>query len=290
MHKFLLTLALASLTASLIAESPPPPPTPTKTAQENHDSRGDNKPNANQSDSPAQVITPSENQPTAQPTATDIHAECTPKSNESSANGWGILNAVLLTLFNGALAWIGWKQYHGMREQIAIAQTSANAAKDSADAANKAIVHAEKTTHLTQRAVVLLEDVVAVPHGDENDYHLLPNSILVFTLRNYGATVAYNVKLVGSVEFADETEKIMELNGDPSASMAPQSAHKWITYSLIAKLTPAEIAKAVMGNNILTYVIDVTYEDVFGKPHKYRDVGNYISPLRGFVSGGSTSD
>lgn len=210
------------------------------------------------------------------------------KDGDKSSTDWWIVAFTGMLTVLGLLQYLAMrKQAHYMRDGLQETKRAADAAKDSAAAASKAIVQAEKTTHVTQRAVVLLEDVVAVPQGGENECYLQPNSLLVFTLKNYGATVAYKVKVEGKIRFG---EKIIRLFGDPGATMAPQGSHKWITASLVPQLAVEEVEEASSGNNLLTYVVDVTYEDAFEKPHTYRATGSYIAPLRGFVTGGSTSD
>lgn len=296
--QILLGLVLASWWTSLLpGQSPPPPPTPTATSDQKQEIGRDKNSPPEKEDSPTPTLEASPTQSNPEPTAQASETPSTKNSKESSFD----YNALAVTIFTAALAYLAWLQWRAMRKQgdymrqqsdymkrnLPVSIKAARSARFSAIAAQNAVKIARKNTAIIERAVVLLESVVAEPHGASNEHYLLPNSILVITLKNYGATVAYKVIMEGKIVFEDKT---MMLHGAPGATMAPQSSHKWITYSLVATIPHEDIERAVTGNNLLSYVIDVTYEDVFGKAHKYRDVGSYISTLRGFISGGSTSD
>jgi len=183
----LLTVALTGLVTALAAQSPPPPPSPTITAQIKQDvSRVENA-QPQSTNSPSQISPTAINHTTAKPTqkSTNSNREA---SQRATPFNWSRLNTVLLTLFNGILAIVAVYQYRLTRRQtdltersLVAAKDAAEAAKKSADAATDAVAHAKNTTTVTERALVVLENVRA----STNDY-IGDETVIIFMLRNFG--------------------------------------------------------------------------------------------------------
>lgn len=285
-------LLMACVAALLIAQSPPPPPAPTKATQEKKgDSRVEDR-ESTKTTSPTQTLATAVNQATATPTKKTTQNKGTPNSYISTIN-WRFVNAGLLTLVNVLLVVVGFLQWRSTRKQggymrdgLAETKRAADAASASADVAKQAVELAERNTAVTERAVVLIESVVGEPQEGGAWPYLRGSNVIIFTLKNYGATVAYDVKITGEVKC---TGKSLGINGAQGVTMAPQGSNQWITASLLTKIPDREI-NVLNRDGGLTYEIDVTYADAFGKTHQYRAMGQYIPLLRGFITGNSTSD
>ena len=288
-RRLLLAAILAGLVIALEAQSPPPPPSPSESSKKDQYGSRDNQSNAKVPNSTAQTIPTSTNQAATQPAKTNVNAKGTPKRDKSPINWWVVLNAALLTVFNGALAWIGWKQYHGMRQQIEIAKISADAAKQSADAAMDAIAHAKNSTAVTERAVILIDSVVAEPQIGPTAPYFSANSVLIFTLKNFGSTVAHEVRAKGNVYYPGG---VRIFSDNASSTIAPQGSNEWITDPIFPNSSKRDnqILIANKGEGIVRYDIEVTYEDAFKETHVYKAEGLYIIISKAFTIMGSTSD
>ncbi|HMG04417.1 MAG TPA: hypothetical protein VK581_03090 [Chthoniobacterales bacterium] len=236
------------------------------------------------------------NQTTPEPTRKPANAN---RENSKSAApfNWTRLNTILLTLFNAILAIVAVYQYRLTRRQtdltekgMKLTQVAADASKQSADAAMRAVEQSDRSTSITQRALILIESVTSEPEfsaGERQGYYFHGYKILVFTLKNYGATVAYNVNVTGEVKFG---EKSLGLNGAQGMTLAPKGLNKWITKSLGGNIPSDEIEQTTIGKRPCTYWVEVKYNDAFGNPHKYRSEGQFIAILRTFITGSSISD
>jgi hypothetical protein len=190
----------------------------------------------------------------------------------------------------GVLQWISMsKQADYMRRGLPVSIKAARSARFSAIAAQNAVRLAERNTAITERALVLIEDVSAQPMINPEDEYLEEHSMIVFTLKNFGDTAAHSVKLKGDVAFPTVTMKIHER---PESTIPPQGVGKWITSSLVTQIPKEEIHSLNRGSVKVRYAIEVTYTDVFdsSRTHTYKAEGQHIPLLRGFVVISSTSD
>jgi hypothetical protein len=257
--RLLLTAALGALVTALLAQSPPPPPGPTESAQEKQQRSGGKTNSGNTSQ---QSIT--------RPERNDKYTKAqSSESRDKSSTDWWIV------VFTGTLTLVGILQYWAMRKQAGYMRDALMETKRSADASNE-----------SERAAVLIESIVGEPQSGGAQPYFSDRSVVVFTLKNFCATVAYNVKITGGVKFSTGS---MDIKGAQGVTMAPQGSNKWITVSLSTKIPPDEINKINMGNQTLTYKINVTYDDAFSKTHEYKAAGQYIPLLRGFITGYSKS-
>lgn len=270
-------LVTLSAWSHLCALSPPPPPTPRPTTEI--------KQNAGDTDATVSNPTPV----TAGVIDGRDHAnhQSDTRDEESSAN-WTIAWLTGVLAF-AALVQIGVTivQAYFMRRGISVSLKAARAAQDSARIAKKAVDLAEHNTATTERAIILIESVVAGPQTGLAFPYLAANSVLIFTLKNYGATVAYSVNVTGKVSSADGS---LEINGAQGVPLAPQGSNQWITKSLLTQIPPDEIKRINAAERPFTYHVDVTYDDAFGNSHEYEQEGQFIAVIRGFVTGSSTSN
>jgi hypothetical protein len=173
-----LFLAIASLVILSGAQSQPPPPSPTESAQEKQEAGNRKYSDTN----PAQ-------QSTVGPTEKNEYAKSQggDRSNKSSTDWW-------IAAFTGALTFVGiiqliamFKQASYMRHGLAETKRAADAGKLSADAATKAA----DSILITDRAIVLI-DTVSLNTETLNEF-----STVLFTLKNFGQTIAYRVNFSG---------------------------------------------------------------------------------------------
>ncbi len=173
-----------------------------------------------------------------------------------------------------------------MKKSTDASTVSAIAAKKSADAVTKA---AERVV-ISERAIVLIDDVSAQPMVKPEDEYLNPSSVIVFTLKNFGDTAAHSVNLKGQIEFPNN--KSTNIHNRPESTIPPQGTGKWITWSLGAIIPKEEIRSLNYDDVKVRYSIEVIYRDEFdsSRTHTYRATGQYIPVLRSFVVISSTSD
>jgi hypothetical protein len=294
--RFVVTAALICIAAALSAQSPPPPPSPIKSGQEKQSIGGKENRQAKNTVSPTPTPTATANEASPKPTEGNTASKSAPNSHiPSSEWNWSAINTSAVTLFTfvlmlvGVLQWISMsKQADYMRRGLPVSIKAARSARFSAIAAQKAVEQAERTTPITQRAVILIESINAEPRASRDAWYLNGFTTLIFTFKNYGATVAYDVRVKGqitafSVEFP--------LNGAQAITIAPQASNEWLTNSL-GKLTAEQFEKinSAANPNLMTYQVAVTYTDAFGKPHHYMQTGEYIAILSRFITNSSTSD
>lgn len=298
--QILLALALASCwTSLLVGQSQPPPPTPTEHGEKKQDVSGIKDAQSQPANNPSPTTSATLHQSTPIPTRSSADEKST-VSDESSPINWalilGVANTVLLLCFNGILAGVAVYQYRLTQEQTRITEKNllatkdaADASKKSADVAERAIQLAERNTAITERAVLLLESVDTRPETGAEEWPLEDRTLIAFTLKNYGGTVADAVKLTGEVTSENISLKIHE---KPEITIPPNGSATWITYSLKAAINRNQLfAIGVDGTLRLYYRVDVTYKDVFtDKPHCYTAEGQYIPLLKAFITACSKSD
>jgi hypothetical protein len=274
-RQLLLTLALVGLSAWLVAQSPPPPPTPAVKRQPEEQHRA-----SKQQDSNSAQRTTSRSIGSNQSTEN----QRTEVSQEKTDNRIVYLTLVI-ALAAIAQVYTMIRQAHYVRRGLSVTKLAADAAKESADAATKAVAQAERTTSLTERAVVVIEDV-RVSSSDV----IGPETVVIFSLKNFGETVAHAVKLKGDLKTIVGSGFLRDT---PEVTLAPQGANQWITSSLKTRIVERLDYVIASMNKIegeLRYNIEVTYSDIFGKSHWHKAEGHYVPLLKEFINTSSSSD
>ena len=119
--------------------------------------------------------------------------------------------------------------------------------------------------------------------------------LLIYTLKNYGSTVAYEVKTKGTIYYPGGVRNFSDRAGSTIAgsTIAPQGRNEWISDPMFLA-NPHQNRQITIANQgsegVVRYEIEVTYKDAFQKPHVYKAEGEYIPILRAFTIMGSTSD
>jgi len=285
MSKLLFLAGVVGLAISFVAQSQPPPPTPAKATEEKQQFSG----GKNSYTNPAQ-------QPTVVPTEKSESAKSQGGDSDSkSSTDWWIV------IFTGALMLVGvtqlvamFKQGDYMRRGLRVSINAAKSARFGAIAAQRAVRLAEHNTSITERAVILIESVVAKPQIGGAHPYFSANSVLVYTLKNYGSTVAYEVKTKGTIYYPGGVRNFSDKAGSTIAgtTIAPQGRNEWISDPMFRAhpQQDSQITIANQGEGIVRYNIEVTYKDAFQKTHVYKAEGEYIPVLRAFTIMGSTSD
>jgi hypothetical protein len=171
-------------------------------------------------------------------------------------------------------------QAHFMRKGLSVTAAAADAAKKSADAATDAIAHAKSTSEKTERAIVVVDSIAT------NTEKLEDYTIVTFTVKNFGRTIAGDVELTG--KFSGVAGWPMDAM--PKAMIAPQGTNSWDTRSIGNWIGKDLIHKINNDISPLQCTIEVTYADAFGSTHTYHCEGKYHPGLRQFIVVGSTSD
>ncbi len=273
---------LMGLVAALVAQSPPPPPSPAKATQEKQQLSNGQIDSGNPSQKPI-----------TRPEGSDKYAESySNQSDDKSSTNWWI------AIFTGILTIVGVLQYCAMRKQAGYMRRGLIETKRAVDAANKsadAAMETVKTSRLTERAIVLIDSVIF------NTGELRYESIVLFTLKNFGRTIADSVELTGELVInagalldnaRDETRQ-WTLDQTSPATIAPQGTNTWITRSIGIWTGVIDEALIKTINHQLTkvqYNINVTYVDAFKESHRYRCEGRYEPALGKFIITSSTSD
>jgi hypothetical protein len=188
---------------------------------------------------------------------------------------------IVQAVIYGLMLWV-------MREANRATRISADAAQKSAEAAVKAVEQSERAISITERAVLLIESVIAEPQIGPTAPYFNSNSVLIFTLKNFGSTVAYDVRAQGQLQYPGG---VRELKDVTSCAIAPQGRNEWILQPLFSPSpTLDEQIRIANQKDFVKYNIVVTYKDVFKKSHIYRADGAYVPVLRAFTIVGSTCD
>jgi hypothetical protein len=256
MSKLLFLAVVVGLAISLVAQSQPPPPTPTITAQIKQDvSRVENT-QSQFTNSPSQISPTAIDHPAANPTQKSTNAN-RQASQRATPFNWSRLNTALLTLFTGILAMVGFLQWRSMNKQAGymrdgLTETgkAADAAKTSANAATKAA----ESALITEQAIVLVDSVTI--NTDELKY----GSVVLFTLKNFGRTIAHSVEFTGRLHGLGQ----WPLDKTPPATIAPQGTNTWVTEYIGKWLGNDDSIQTInLRLSTLQYEIDVTYMDAF---------------------------
>lgn len=174
------------------------------------------------------------------------------------------------------------RQARYMLGQLVETKRSADAAHATAESAEQAIAFSKQT----QRAVVLIEKVIGLPEPQSiHDTYFKPETVIAFTLKNYGWTVANAVALTVTI-YTPKGSFDAKL---PTVTIAPQAIVEWITVSLRSKVVTNESINQI--NNAeakLIYEAFITYRDVFDLDHKHRTTGQYMTLLRKFIVSSSS--
>jgi hypothetical protein len=176
---------------------------------------------------------------------------------------------------------------------------TAKATTKAAEAATRAVAFTERTYPITERALVLVESVIATPQGGgaSGIGLLVGESKVVFILKNFGRTVAKNVKFTGVLKI--DGLGTLRTEEFPLTIIAPQGSNSWNTRPIrhligddeatLLQLINLEGLRDTSLETTLEYGIDVTYSDAFGE-YRYHCEGRYEPTLKRFLITGSTSD
>jgi hypothetical protein len=169
-----------------------------------------------------------------------------------------------------------------MYRGLNLTKQSAEAAKESAEAATTALGFAEQTQRITERAVVLVQSVIATNLGGDGLGlgALGETTAVVFTLKNFGRTIAQSVTFTGALTGAGH----WPIEESPPIIIAPQGDNSWNSKSLGTWLNKQTIDEVNSGKLWLGYKIDVIYFDIFGVTHKYHCEGRYERGMQRFVT------
>jgi hypothetical protein len=269
--RLVVTAALTCIVTALAAQSPPPPPTPTEAAHEKQ--QASDRVNGNR-DLLKQVTVLLKKQ-------NESAERQRQKDHDKASSDWWLVG------FTGALTFVGivqliamFRQASYMRHGLAETKRAADAAKLSADAATSA----GERILVTERAIVLIDNVKALTKGPA--FGLEPHSVVIFTLKNFGRTIAHDVKLKGALTGVGN-DPLEEM---PPTTIAPQGTNSWVSRSIVYWINEETIKKINARGALLKYEIDVTYKDSFHKDHGYRCEGRYEPALKQFLITSSTSD
>lgn len=290
----LLCLALASWwTSLLLGQSPPPPPTPTKPGQEQQDVGGVEKSPTQNTASPAQTPTATINKTDSEPGKDDAYSKSAKRGHRAAFKwNWSAIGAVLLIIFNGAIAWVGVLQWWSMHQQaeymrdgLKETRRAADAAKASAKAAEDGIAHARDSAAISERAVVLIESITYGPKSlDVAGIEL--HSRVIFNLKNFGQTIAKKVTMHGGLIPYDRPKEVLEVAKLHPTTIAPQGVNSWIAPALQNLLKADEIRSINQGQAVLGFHITAAYKDAFST-YKYTCTGVFDPSLKRFLITGS---
>jgi hypothetical protein len=294
--QFVLTLALASLIALLLAQSPPPPPTPTKSSQEKQDVSNVEKSPTQNTASPSQTPTTPINKTAAEPNQEDKTGKPAKVGKKSSSKwNWGAVNTGIVTFFTLILTGVGIFQYLSMRKQaeymgdgLIETKKAADAAKESAGAATKALENAERAAALTERAIVLIDSISWGPRDNPVLSGIELRTRVTFTLKNFGKTMANKVQMHGSLIPSVRPKNGLEVERLRPTTIAPQGSNSWTVPALQNLLTLDEAASINQSREELHFHIVATYEDSFDK-YKYECTGRFDPVLKRFLISGSVT-
>jgi len=235
----ILILAIAGVVISSDAQSPPPP-TPTVQAQSEQNLSESKQ--GNGTTGPKSIVSATAHDISAEYQSAENHQRATNRRIEILA--WVVAIAAVAQFIAAMI------QARHMRRGLSVAIETGYATQQNTLIAKKAVEQAEHTTLMTERAVVLIESVVAQPQtGPDADYFDL-RSVLVFLLRNYGQTVANKVQLKGTYQWARGSENLRDM---PETTMAPQGSNEWITSSFRQRMTADDIDRINKTENALSY-------------------------------------
>jgi hypothetical protein len=276
-------LALSLICALWAPQSQPPPPTPTAHSNQQEKVEGDKSHPPNKEDTPphALVFATATTQSNSQP-ATETGKTSSAKNGKESSFDY---NALAVTIFTAALAYLAWLQWRAMNKQaeymrhgLTETKRAADAAKVSADVANESLQLAKRTMLVTERAIIMLEKIQISQQNRQPTFDQY--SFLIFTFKNFGRSAAYSVKFSGLLTCGELQNPIPEI---PEALVAPQATNSLICKSFGLWMPQEIVDLVVAGERTLTYEVRATYRDGFNQEHQYQSTGRYSAASRGMV-------
>ena len=159
--------------------------------------------------------------------------------------------------------------------------------EQAANAATDAVTHAKNATAVTERAVIVIESV-EVANITNLTSGLESHNVIVFTLKNFGQTIANSVKFTGKMSGICQ----WPFPDIPTSNIAPQGTFSWATTKSVGVWIGDEnnIRRVNERRGWLEYNVTVTYIDVFENGHTYHCEGRYEPALKKFLITSSTSD
>ena len=115
----------------------PPTPTPAKAGHDEQKAAALKQPNGKPDNGPTKPPSSALDQQNSDPPNGPHKTEGGKQQNESPADWWAVINAALMVLFTGALAFVAHRQWLAMREQAAYMRTLLELTRIAADAAKK---------------------------------------------------------------------------------------------------------------------------------------------------------
>lgn len=267
--RLLLTLALASLAAFLVAQSPPPPPAPTESAKEEQHAGPSEKPDTDSSQQ--SIVGPTQEAENAKPQGSE-------RGDKASTDWW-------ITAFTGILTLVGiiqlvamFKQASYMRQGLDATNKAADAATVSANVATQALKDSKEALQLTERAMIRMESVSVHTMKDSRPFIHKVTSVS-FKLKNFGKTEARAVKITGKLCLGEKEDS---LAGRTEIAIPPQGRNVPFSRSLSHWLDDAEITAITNREATLCYEIKATYKDVFNVGYSYTATGVWNEGSRSF--------
>ncbi|HLW52955.1 MAG TPA: hypothetical protein VKW06_08930 [Candidatus Angelobacter sp.] len=161
------------------------------------------------------------------------------------------------------------------RRLAQVATVTADAAKDSAEIAKKAL-------HLAERADIALE-AAGLSTGQE----IGKSTEVVLRFKNFGRTRANDVTFKVALTAPGVPESTSTLGPLILAAGAEQS----VTFNrLVDWLSGETFSRINTGQDIMCFAGDVTYRDVFGVPHTTKYSGTFLPRTRTFMIGDNQGD
>jgi hypothetical protein len=163
-----LLLVLASI---VFAQSQPPSPSPTKAGEAYKNKATPEEPKAEAGNQPASPSSADSSKRSPDTATKDQQLPTAQSSDKAPSDRWSKASTILITLFTGALAWLALLQWRAMQKQAtymrdALTETAkaADAAKDSAKAAQDSLV-LTKPPKIKVRRIYLDDDTKVTGTG-----------------------------------------------------------------------------------------------------------------------------
>ncbi len=174
--------------------------------------------------------------------------------------------STLLLVIAGFLAiWVARRTLDGIEKQVEIMLRQTRATEIAADAAKRSADIAEKAMRLLESADVLMG---AAGLDTSPDVHR--SSEAYFEFMNFGRTRARNVVLEVTLR-ADGMEDVE--NKPPKFTLGAGASQK-VQFPPFASLMPEDVLRGIREEQItLTYYAKVTFDDIFGDSHSIEYTG-----------------
>jgi hypothetical protein len=270
-------VVLAFVLSISFAQSQPPSPGPSKPAQDqqrHEDAKG------KVADRPEKTIQPGSPSAFSKTESSD-HTDN--KSDQSPSNWWLIIPTMMIAVATGVQAWIYCRQAHYMRRglrisinQARIANKSAIAARDSADAA----LLTAKLSREILRADVYIESIELEILGKKTQ-EFWPNTAVSIHFKNRGQTRAidFRANIWAGITGRDDT---MAPSNMPPITIGPGDIKIW-SYEPLGQTLSAELCGEITKGNIM-YTLNGTfsYRDIFKTFHPVKCSANFDHMVRDF--------